>query len=1082
MAGATSIDLTPSVQESDSFRKVVCWRDKAVRRILNIEAIRTSDSVFLATHHPVHMYRMDVQGKQTKRAYTQQELLKDFLDPQEEFQFVPILGATGVGKSHLVRWLDIQIRNHPSTDANRRVLLVKKAGASLRDILRQILDMDELKGEPFDTYRGQLDDAGEDISEKEQRRRLLFELGVAVDKYDPFAETDDRASLSKKSLRLKKAEKVMSEKLPALLGDEYFRKDYWLKEGGVIEEIHAKAFKADATRKRPEFTQEDLPLDLNWGDVSREAPRAADAFRKLKKPEFQEAALRVLNHCLGDAIRRVLNFTGNDLFDLMKAVRRELARRDIELVLLIEDIAAVQGLDRQLLASISESDPDLGVMRTAMGCTEGYYEGHIKDTVRDRVRFRVNLNVTHGQDSAEVDIALFAARYLNAVRLGEEQLESTEPNEMDVVASACSACKFRAACHGAFGEEGGIGLYPFNRASIRAMYDAVSGDEFNPRRLITKVLRLVLAQYTDELRNGNFPSKALRQQFRPHEGSHVDTWLIKKWEQQQRDTAEQREAVTDLWSTTTDGADLSDVLYYAFGIKDEVHTPVPPDDQEADDEIDDPPVSPEDETTGNGRGEEPEETEPEITEREKNLHEREKALGDWRGGSKLSQGMVGVFRPLVHDAITHRIDWDAEGLDKRFFADSTSGAFREVSIDFTGQGMGQATSARPTRVTLELPLEGQTSLDVVITLQALLRSSYHGHFRYKGGSEDLRTAAQCIEVWAEEILKQLRRPSKGHNAWDPVPAAAELLAVRARMGGAVMDGDVPLEDRVDALFRDYTFVLDGRSDKWRKVVETLQDHRESLTDILEAHAWLRKGERARTKIYDLARFAEVLNSLESDDVLQAPFLANRDKELRGEYYPLWEVRRVLKTHLNGAVESEVRQRKEWVSTVQQAFGTAENIPSHVKEIHETLLNARDEAAHNIFGLADLETLKDLTKQIIRRTPDGGGSRESEASSDTRANLIAVVASSSALVEQWKQERALGPAISALGRNVADDIHLLARYINKARQLLSAADKGLKSDIDTFQGDGAGVSEVIDAIEDELEELTQALSGLHENCR
>ena len=223
MSAKTPIELPDSVRRKQDFQQVVCWRDEAVRRILDIEAIRLSDAVFLATHHPVPMYRMDVGEKETKRKYGQEQLLDDFLDPKERFRFVPILGEVGVGKSHLVRWLDIQVREHTPQDLDRRILLVKKAGASLRDVLSRILDLEEAEGERFDEYREQLAEAGEQISEEERKERLLFELALAVSNHNPMEPVDDPAMLSREERKRLKAEKHVARKLPPLLRDEYFR-------------------------------------------------------------------------------------------------------------------------------------------------------------------------------------------------------------------------------------------------------------------------------------------------------------------------------------------------------------------------------------------------------------------------------------------------------------------------------------------------------------------------------------------------------------------------------------------------------------------------------------------------------------------------------------------------------------------------------------------------------------------------------------------------------------------------------------------------------------------------------------------
>ena len=40
-----------------TFTKFVCWDVERVRRVMGVEATQTADSIFLATHHPIAMYR-----------------------------------------------------------------------------------------------------------------------------------------------------------------------------------------------------------------------------------------------------------------------------------------------------------------------------------------------------------------------------------------------------------------------------------------------------------------------------------------------------------------------------------------------------------------------------------------------------------------------------------------------------------------------------------------------------------------------------------------------------------------------------------------------------------------------------------------------------------------------------------------------------------------------------------------------------------------------------------------------------------------------------------------------------------------
>ena len=82
-----------------AFERVVCWEPEDVHNVIDTEAIQTPDHIFLATHHPMKMYRQDWGSDAV--SLDQSQFLEQFLSI-EDFVFVPVLGDVGTGKSHLV--------------------------------------------------------------------------------------------------------------------------------------------------------------------------------------------------------------------------------------------------------------------------------------------------------------------------------------------------------------------------------------------------------------------------------------------------------------------------------------------------------------------------------------------------------------------------------------------------------------------------------------------------------------------------------------------------------------------------------------------------------------------------------------------------------------------------------------------------------------------------------------------------------------------------------------------------------------------------------------------------------------------
>jgi len=1076
MSSTTNVALCDDVQNKDRFERVVCWRGRDTREILDVEATRSSDAVFLATHHPIPMTRFedaeDADNANAARSYSQEEFLEDFLDPEESYRFIPILGTTGVGKSHLVRWLYVKIREQTSDDTKRRVLLIEKAGANLREVLRRILALDVAQGEQFDEYREKLEEAGENLSESELKERIRFELKVAVEKFDPFETEGDDGSESEEKAVSPDHQKYIANILPPFIDDPYFRGD-WLDEEGVIAATFRTSFQEGANQKPPSFSEDTLPLDESLTDVQKKAPSSLNVYQKLKgNRQHLDAALHVLNECLGAAVRRVLNFKGNDLFELMNDVRREFARRDVELVLLIEDIAAVQGLDRQLLASVERSDAEFGVLRTAMGCTEGHYQEKIMRTTKERVSFHLNLNV-EDREEANVDLATFASRYLNAIRLGEGQL-NTLVSENEKVPNACEACPFREKCHAAFGACEGRGLYPFTEAALHTLYEGVTEEPFNPRKLIMRVLRYVLVSYTDDLKAGRFPPEGVRQQFRRNADLNVDPVTKQEWELKDPDHADQRVLLADTWGRLQDGEDLSAEVFRAFGIdvddddmpgtKDGSEIPEetiegPGEYEPGEDGVDRPDLG--DRTRGDGAP--PSAPKPQQTEEERQLQKKEERLGKWVNHSPLSQSMVQNLRGLVHSSVVSRVDWDAEGLSQSFFSSRTRTEFCKTSIDFNGGEMQQDVQSKRRRIQLRLPLEGQKADDVQIALVGLLRAQHHGDWTFQKGRDYLLKASECLDAWADHVLNQLRRPSRDRPPWDPAPAAAELLAVRARLGGADLSPDVPLAARVDALFRPYEFDTEERGRAWTRLIEGLneamrfKDNQDGLVEILEAHAWLRKGEAARTKVYDVARFEPVLSSLDKHDNLQAPFNASSKAELRKSYAPLWKAREHVEKYLTRAVEGEVSTLQSWKKTVESAFGTTDEVTSQVDSVDEALFGLMRVDERAIFRNREMNRYEFLSKSM----------REEE----TRQTLEAV----DDCLTAWEEADVPGPVLTRLAADRDRRLNIVSAYIDLADTLLDKAHKGLQSDVGTIEGGVGGLTETYDRIQSDLAEIDEALT-------
>jgi hypothetical protein len=326
--------------------------------------------------------------------------------------------------------------------------------------------------------------------------------------------------------------------LYVLLHDPFFRRTL-LREGALVRRraVHAISGRGpDDTDVPLQFTEDDLPTDV------RDTREAGAASRQLAAQiaangQLRRAAVTLFNQHLDVAVMRAANLGVGRLQKAFLDIRRVLAERGQEIVLLVEDFALVQGIQRDLLDAILETGERggrrvLAPIRTLLAVTTGYYESLV-ETVRTRIEsscpFRYELRVALSDDgrvpsATEAKVVDFVGRYLNAARIGRATLDRVGATDGEDVPNQCDECPVREPCHSGFGAAStGHGLYPYNReALLRTVRSATPGEEaFNPRSVLARVVRHVLTEHVDDIVNREFPNTAFAASFPPGKDDRV---------------------------------------------------------------------------------------------------------------------------------------------------------------------------------------------------------------------------------------------------------------------------------------------------------------------------------------------------------------------------------------------------------------------------------------------------------------------------------------------------------------------------------------------------------------------------------
>jgi hypothetical protein len=502
-----------------------------IERCIKSQAESADVAVLLAVHQETPLSVRNVSGS-GDAATTETEFLNAFLTPSlpEGILLMPVTGPSGVGKSHVIRWFDAQLRRDPRA-AKMLIIRIPKS-ASLRTVVELILD--PLKDDPrFTAVRQEIRQAVASVVPEEGGIRFAAELEIALNRFaarlrDQLRESPNRPDRQQQRERLDHA-----QKLPALFSDPVLEGHFKKK---ILSRIVRRAIVGQPDNVSededvlPQFSPEDLTIPADLAIRLSDASRAVQVYYAtvLNKQNGKgcEVAASVLNEVADEAVRAVFrlnrSMAGMTLEEIIQEIRKSLLPDGRELVLLIEDFAALIGIHEVLLSvCIQEGVRDgkrvMAPMRTALAVTEGHLAG--RDTILTRARREWLIRSAF--DEGDVDhraIELIGA-YLNAARWGEAELRARfaeraihvdesltgwisafEDGDLDPT-EADQLDAFQRS-------DAGYRLFPFNPSAIRSLAHQqlmVGGRlQFNPRRIIHFILQDILVR-REEFESGQFP-------------------------------------------------------------------------------------------------------------------------------------------------------------------------------------------------------------------------------------------------------------------------------------------------------------------------------------------------------------------------------------------------------------------------------------------------------------------------------------------------------------------------------------------------------------------------------------------------
>lgn len=473
---------------------------------LRTEAETVPEELLLAVHEPTTLYRRAAQTGTSVPA-TETQLLEELMRPVTDGSAVviAITGASGVGKSHMVRWLRAQLKRHPRREELVVVSIPKTA--SLRRVVELILE--PLHQAEYEALKKELARATDQLTPTTAAEFLAAALGVGLQEYR-----------ERTIALIRSAPTAHGDLGPQVTVAEHARsliqsaeaRELWLSKA-LLRIVGASLGGASDPADR-QFKAEDLapPEDAVGMELP---PRVQQALFYLANADghYRATAAAILQEVLDGALRTVFRVSEalqqKSIQDVVDDIRRQLLKDNKELVLLIEDLAALSGIQQPLLdIMIAESDEHgrrvRAPIRTAVAVTDGFLAG--RQTVLTRAKEQwVVPSEGLGEEAIVRKAIELTGRYLNAARWGSDYLRDEFARARDSGGDLYAwVPRFKPSLDSpdserldAFGfSQQGFALFPFNAYAIRGLAEESMKQggvwTYNPRAFINEVLRKTL--------------------------------------------------------------------------------------------------------------------------------------------------------------------------------------------------------------------------------------------------------------------------------------------------------------------------------------------------------------------------------------------------------------------------------------------------------------------------------------------------------------------------------------------------------------------------------------------------------------
>lgn len=1031
------------------------WPTKEeVDHCIKPEAEGAHDAVLLAVHQPSPLsYRI---GTNEKVRTSEDALYAYFTTPDVPMgaHVVPITGASGVGKSHLVRMLAARLQS--DENASRFLVIRIPKSASLRRVVELILA--PLPDASYAKVKHEFKNAMASVDIATATISFQAQLEIALDALRAELTQQARANPSNSLIKQKLGH---AQRLPKFLGDpvivEHFRTQVFPRIVGRAVSGHL-AEDGEGSVEDFKVADFDLPDTVEIGKAAQTTQQYYQMHLRANGNAGMRIAVDLLNDRVVDQAMRQLfqlheAIGGMTLQDVILEIRRLLLAEGRELVILVEDFKALTGIQDTLLhvliqEGVRDGKQVLATMRSAIAVTNGYLAG--QDTIATRAKREWIVESQLGSEGEVLQrTKRLVASYLNAARWGHEELvRRYQQGSRDWSSSSAWIEPFvdddAVDALPSFGEVDGVFLFPFTESAIERLAHMAMTQAgklvFTPRFVIDHILRNILLVGREAYRANLFPPPSL---LAPAASAEVANWLSTR-----PVSPEQRGRYTRLvtiWANNPDTvAEIGRIpasVFQTFGL-------APPG-------IAAPPVTLPDPGTGAGGGEKGGQTvvveRPPVTPTaDPRVTELRAALEGWvQNGVRLEQNLANQIRKSLEAAIVERIDWNAERCAK--FALGTT----RISIpNAAGEGNLLADVIRIA------PDNRDTDGRLRTELIALLRF-YHFHKRqadYDEVDDDLARIGNLVSRLLPQALAVVRQLLKAQ-----LKQAIRVLATNSRVL-SVSDRGRSING-VSALLFGQPVVRDAPPEnappafqEWRELQQSALAVRSKLREMLLDRCGCFQGKGGTAYGADIARIVQALPS--DGDKIDLELLEPLDLTLR----------------------SALTQLREAPVNVR-----AKRVQTEAQRLQQSL---QAELGENFDKQQIADALKELAEGMQQSgtwsTEDVGmsGPAFKRMCEDFRTSALREALSTLQASAQLDDEKSEGKGLSRIARLDVNPLIHAHRFVAAARKVTTVAKRRADQILGTTQGlDVAAQADVILATFDSLLSDLDALEekGEQECC-